>query len=68
MANAGKDTNGSQFFINEVDNAYLDGQFTVFGACADLGTVKAIAKVPADAANKPRSPVSITHVTISHAK
>lgn len=68
MANAGKDTNGSQFFINEVDNAYLDGQFTVFGTCVDLGTVKAIAEVPADASDKPKSPVAITHVTIAHAK
>lgn len=30
-ANRGPDTNGSQFFINSVDNANLDGSYTVFG-------------------------------------
>ena len=30
-ANRGPGTNGSQFFINSVDNAYLDGNYTVFG-------------------------------------
>jgi cyclophilin family peptidyl-prolyl cis-trans isomerase len=65
MANAGRDTNGSQFFINEVDNKHLDGANTVFGHCGQLDVVKAIGKVPADSADRPRTPVTITAVTIS---
>jgi len=68
MANSGKDTNGSQFFVNQVDNKYLDGRFTVFGACAELDVVTAIALVPTDANNRPKSPVTITRVTIARAR
>lgn len=64
LANAGPDTNGSQFFITEVPEPRLNGGYTIFGQCGDLNVVKAIARVPRDANNRPLRPVIIRHVVV----
>ena len=43
MANAGPNTNGSQFFVTEVTPEWLNYRHTIFGQCDDLELVKAIA-------------------------
>jgi peptidyl-prolyl cis-trans isomerase A (cyclophilin A) len=60
MANSGPNTNGSQFFITEQGYDALNGHYTLFGQCDDpsVEVVKAIARVPRDSDDKPRSPVS----------
>ena len=61
MANAGPNTGGSQFFINLVDNSYLDGKHPVFGrVVAGMDVVDTIAKVRTDANDRPLEPVVIT--------
>jgi cyclophilin family peptidyl-prolyl cis-trans isomerase len=67
MANAGPDTNGSQFFVMEVPRDYLVPNFTFFGQCDELAVVKKIARVPRDAADHPTKPVVIEHVRVYRA-
>jgi len=64
MANAGKDTNGSQFFITEVARKELDPNYTIFGRCKETDIVKAITNTPRDGADKPNTPVVIKKLTI----
>lgn len=68
-ANAGPDTNGSQFFITEVPYASLNGGYTIFGQCDDasVALVKKIARMPRDRNDRPNNPVKINHITIESA-
>jgi cyclophilin family peptidyl-prolyl cis-trans isomerase len=65
-ANAGPDTNTSEFFVTEHPMHRLDGNFTIFGQCDDAAVklVEAIARVPRDADNKPLTPVVIRTISI----
>jgi peptidyl-prolyl cis-trans isomerase B (cyclophilin B) len=66
MANAGPNTNGSQFFIVTTDAApWLDGKHTVFGEVASgLDVVDSISAVDTDERDKPLQPVTIERVEL----
>jgi cyclophilin family peptidyl-prolyl cis-trans isomerase len=67
MANAGPNTNGSQFFIVTTGAApWLDGKHTVFGkVTGGLDAVDSIEKTDTDANDKPREPALIERVELA---
>lgn len=74
MANSGPESGGSQFFINVVDNPYLDfdkqpssAKHPVFGrVVSGMEVVDAISTVPVGEASRPLEPVVINSITITH--
>ena len=67
MANAGPNTNGSQFFIVTTDAApWLDGKHTVFGkVTSGQETAERISMVDRDGSDKPLTPVTIDRIELS---
>lgn len=66
MANAGPNTNGSQFFVTLRATPHLDGRHTVFGEVVEgMDIIQQIGQVATDRNDRPAEPVTIKGIAVS---
>jgi peptidyl-prolyl cis-trans isomerase A (cyclophilin A) len=64
-ANAGPDTNGSQFYITETAQPSLDTGYTIFGFCTPVDVVVKLTHVARNAQDKPNTPLHMKTITVT---
>ena len=65
MANAGPDSNGSQFFITVAETPWLNGRHTIFGQVTEgYDVVENISKLPTDPSDHPVEDVTLREIRI----